>query len=919
MKAKRLLSILLTMSLMLTLVLTLGMTNASAVTEISNNAPYITAIAGEALELSGYSLVFDGDATATADIVWKDQNGSEITSITPDSKGVTAITAEANGKTKAVYVVAKNADDSEYILFEANFSDYSSIQDLKDAGFSFNKQDSLYKLENGNLVIGSTSDDYARMILPQWLGDFGDYSITTEAKFLTTTNTSRWFGMVFRAQNENGQQYPYYHICTRENTTLANGVEFAERTEADVWNVAEKASATVASLKTDYHTFNVQAKGNDVQYNIDGKEIIYVTEAVMGIKTKAYKKGLVGITVNYGTLALKNIKVAVQENSPKRPNKTLVLLNNKHEDNNLRNAIANVQNIQGDIDSQLNSTSNVGVALFRASDVSDMTAVFKTCKKKGIIPTVHITSNGEADAVLSAITSASLRDVNVVSESVEVIGYIRGKSVFVRTGLIVDLQQSTLTSAEANEIRKSVRSAPATFCIIESTNATKEAVSELQELAVAVWVKVASTPSTDEFVIEAMKAVTSGANGIISENANEITKVINQNLAENAMTRTPIMIGHRGNPSQAPENSLSGFITAYENGADIFEVDVEITSDGEIIIMHDNTLNRTTNYKGTKKINQMKLSEVKEYYLLGKDGKVSEEKVPTLKEVLDEFKDKDCKIFVEFKGNNSANVGATAKIIQEYGMEDKVDVISFSGKFLEQTHQNLPGMSTGFLSSYKLTSPTYVDAVEGIMRALNDAQKYNSTINTGSGIFTLHFEQAATDRGVTVWPWTYVASSNNGAFLSCCDGLTTDDVQWCKDMAKYIQSDSYDTTINVSGTPDINISSVTYGNAVNTISSESLIVSVLTGKDKVKIENGKLYGVQDGTATVVYGYPTKTTDGGEYVLYTQPITINVVGGEAQINAEKGLSTPVIIAIIAAVVIPLGILGGMLVSKKKKEK
>ena len=919
MKAKRLLSILLTLSMVLTLVLTLGMTNAAAVTEISNNAPCITAIAGEAIELSGYSLVFDGDAVATTDIVWKDQNGSEITSFTPDSKGVTPITAEANGKTKTVYVVAKNADDSEYVLFEADFSDYSSIQDLKDAGFSFNKQDSLYKLENGELVIGANSDDYTRMVLPQWLGDFGDYSITTEAKFLTTTNNSRWFGMVFRAQNENGQQYPYYHVCTRENTTLSNGIEFAERTEADVWNVAEKVSGTVASLKDSYHIFNVQAKGNDVQYNIDGKETLYVTEAVMGIKTKAYKKGLVGITMNCGTMAMKYIKVTVQENLPKRPGKSLVLINNKHEDNNLRNAIANVQNIQGDIDSNLNSTSNVGVALFKASEVADMTAVFKTCKKKGIVPTVHITSNSEADAVLSAITSANLRDVNAVSESAEVIGYIREKSVFVRTGLIVDLQQSTLTSAEANEIRKSVRSAPATFCIIESTNATKQAVSELQELAVGVWVRVASAPSTDEFIIEAMKAVTSGANGIISDSANEITKVINQNLAENAMTRTPIMIGHRGNPSQAPENSLSGFITAYENGADIFEVDVEITSDGEIIIMHDNSLNRTTNYTGTKKINQMKLSEVKEYYLLGKDGKVTDEKVPTFKEVLDEFKDKDCKIFVEFKGSNSANVGATAKIIKEYGMEDKVDVISFSNKFLEQTHQSLPGMSTGFLSSYKFTSPTYVDAVEAIMRALNDAQKYNSTINTGSGIFTLHFEQAATDRGLTVWPWTYVASSNNGAFLSCCDGLTTDDVQWCKDMAKYIESDSYDTTINVGGSPDITLSSVTYGNTVTSLSSENLIISVLTGKDNVKIENGKLYGVNGGTATVVYGYPTKTTDGGEYVLYTQPITINVVGGEAQINAEKGLSTPVIIAIIAAVVVPLGILGGMLVAKKKKEK
>ena len=60
----------------------------------------------------------------------------------------------------------------------------------------------------------------------------------------------------------------------------------------------------------------------------------------------------------------------------------------------------------------------------------------------------------------------------------------------------------------------------------------------------------------------------------------------------------PIVIGHRGAAGEAPENTLASFALALEQGAEGIELDVHITKDGEIVVCHDATLDRTTNGSG---------------------------------------------------------------------------------------------------------------------------------------------------------------------------------------------------------------------------------------------------------------------------------------------------------------------------------
>ena len=131
-----------TLSILLTLAMLAAMCSAMFVFEanaeaavIKNTSPAITADVGDKITFANYAVTFDGDTEATsAGIVWKDEAGEEVTEFTPEAKGTTVFTASAGAKTKKIYVVAKNASEKEYVLFEDDFSKYSSTQDLLDNG-----------------------------------------------------------------------------------------------------------------------------------------------------------------------------------------------------------------------------------------------------------------------------------------------------------------------------------------------------------------------------------------------------------------------------------------------------------------------------------------------------------------------------------------------------------------------------------------------------------------------------------------------------------------------------------------------------------------------------------------------------------------------------------------------------------------
>ena len=93
-----------------------------------------------------------------------------------------------------------------------------------------------------------------------------------------------------------------------------------------------------------------------------------------------------------------------------------------------------------------------------------------------------------------------------------------------------------------------------------------------------------------------------------------------------------LVVAHRGNWSIAPENSLAAIDSAIQMKVDIVEIDIRKTKDGQLVLMHDNTVDRTTN--GTGKVADKTLAEIKQLRLKDKDGRLTGYTVPTLEEAL---------------------------------------------------------------------------------------------------------------------------------------------------------------------------------------------------------------------------------------------------------------------------------------------
>ena len=148
---------------------------------------------------------------------------------------------------------------------------------------------------------------------------------------------------------------------------------------------------------------------------------------------------------------------------------------------------------------------------------------------------------------------------------------------------------------------------------------------------------------------------------------------------------------HRGFSEKYPENTMEAFRAALDAGADEIETDVRVSADGELVLIHDETADRTTD--GTGKICEMTLSELKKLDAGVKNGEeFAGAKIPTLRELFELVKDHPTlTLDIELKeyptdGNEEWAYETCDKalaMVEEYGFADRVVINSFSGSLNE--------------------------------------------------------------------------------------------------------------------------------------------------------------------------------------------------------------------------------------------
>jgi glycerophosphoryl diester phosphodiesterase len=198
-----------------------------------------------------------------------------------------------------------------------------------------------------------------------------------------------------------------------------------------------------------------------------------------------------------------------------------------------------------------------------------------------------------------------------------------------------------------------------------------------------------------------------------------------------------IKIAHRGASGYEPENTLLSFQKAIDLKSDGIELDVHLSSDGEIIVIHDETIDRTTNGKG--EVNRFSLTELKAF----KTDKKQE--IPSLVEVLD-LVNKNCFINIELKGIGTAK--PVVNLLENYIKEKKWKIedfliSSFDWKMLEEVSELNPKIPIGILTE------------DSIADALAFAKKIKAySINPDYTLLTKENVALLQENGFAVLTWT---------------------------------------------------------------------------------------------------------------------------------------------------------------------
>lgn len=172
-----------------------------------------------------------------------------------------------------------------------------------------------------------------------------------------------------------------------------------------------------------------------------------------------------------------------------------------------------------------------------------------------------------------------------------------------------------------------------------------------------------------------------------------------QDLKQRPPGARPVIMGHRGSPDEAPENSFASFALALQQGADVLETDLRFTRDDEIVLMHDATVDRTTD--GTGAVSELTWAELAKLRVR-RPGATPEgaERVPTLAAFL-EFTRSGVPVALELKDLRFERDGDARRLVRELEQHralSRAVILSFHLSILQRFKALAPDLPTGLIT-----------------------------------------------------------------------------------------------------------------------------------------------------------------------------------------------------------------------------
>ncbi|PHN06264.1 glycerophosphodiester phosphodiesterase [Flavilitoribacter nigricans] len=256
----------------------------------------------------------------------------------------------------------------------------------------------------------------------------------------------------------------------------------------------------------------------------------------------------------------------------------------------------------------------------------------------------------------------------------------------------------------------------------------------------------------------------------------------NESTAEAPEAAPVQVIAHRGGAKLAPENTLAAIRQAVELGVDMIEIDVILSKDGEVIVIHDDKIDRTTDGEGIVK--EMTLEEIRQYDAGSWfDARFAGEKVPTLDEVFEAIDGRTI-LLIEIKDGDEAYPGLEKKVvdaIHRFDAGDWVVVQSFNQKSVLRTREMDPSLIT-----YYLMGKNFADFYEELASESTSSTPlpYNGIAVHFSGIDAERAKKVH-DTGYKLLVWTVNEEEDMEKMMTAgVDGIITDRPDQLKQLMK---------------------------------------------------------------------------------------------------------------------------------------
>ncbi len=285
------------------------------------------------------------------------------------------------------------------------------------------------------------------------------------------------------------------------------------------------------------------------------------------------------------------------------------------------------------------------------------------------VPGLYVQTDEAAKELIAYLQANDRMDVMVavMAENASLARTIKDELPSVRC--VVDFSDTVraMTKEELGNAVEITNAAGARIALISSQTATPKAVKYLQSRLITVWMR------TSDDLTETLTAITNGVDGLMVQDMKAARSAAEWFTADmSVLLWQPMMIGHRGLPSEYVENTFQSEQAAADAGADLLEYDIYLSADGETFILHDSSLKRLFNRADITNTEALTLAELlailfdsdsangvqQKNHTPAKDstyGSISvspEDRIPSLRELFTAFEDTDIIHMVEIKSKN---------------------------------------------------------------------------------------------------------------------------------------------------------------------------------------------------------------------------------------------------------------------------